>query len=337
MEGRRDGLNHSRVRYQKLWGKHREKARKSTHRCEEKCQESVSGLFGCEFGCPAAKKRNRHAGSKLRMGRFVKTLPETILWSAMSTSIISYNVNGIRAALRKGLLAWLTAARPHILCLQEVRAEKEVIDCQPFIDLGYQVYWMAAERKGYSGVATLTRIAPRKVSYGLAMEAYDKEGRLLRLDFEDFSLMNTYMPSGNSSSERLAIKHRWQEDFQRYIRGFMRKNANLILCGDYNVAHREIDIHDPVGNKKTSGFLPEERAWLTAFMAEGFVDSFRLFNQAPEQYTWWNTRIRAREKNMGWRIDYHLVSKALKDRVKRSIHLPEVYHSDHCPILLELD
>ena len=254
----------------------------------------------------------------------------------MGTSIISYNVNGIRSALKKDFLGWLETVRPQVLCLQEVRAEKEVIDCRSFEKLGYQVHWMAAEKKGYSGVATLTMHTPRKVSYGFGMDKYDKEGRLLRLDFEDFSIMNTYMPSGNANPERLVFKHQWQEDFMRYIKAYLKEQPKLILCGDYNVAHKEIDIHDPVRNRTVSGFLPEERAWLSSFLTVGLVDSFRLFSDEPHQYTWWNARSRARERNKGWRIDYHLVSKALQFRVKRSIHLPKVYHSDHCPILLDL-
>ena len=257
----------------------------------------------------------------------------------MSVSIISYNVNGIRSALKKDFLGWLSETKPHILCLQEVRAEKNAVDLKAFEALNYEVFWMAGEKKGYSGVAIFTRISPQQVTYGFGTEEYspyDKEGRLLRVDFEDFSVMNTYMPSGQSGGERLRFKHQWQKDFRRYIAEYPVAHPNLVICGDYNVAHKEIDIHDPVRNKNRSGFLPEERAWLSSFLAEGFVDSFRMFEQAPHQYTWWDYRTRARPKNMGWRIDYHMVSEALKGRVQKSLHLPEVYHSDHCPILLEI-
>ena len=251
--------------------------------------------------------------------------------------IISYNVNGIRAAVKKGLIDWVKATNADVVCLQEVKALPEQIDVTPFEEMGYRLYWMPAEKKGYSGVMTMSRIEPKYVHYGCGMEIYDTEGRVLILDFDDFSIMNTYMPSGSSGELRQEFKMQWLADFYEYIKTLKEENPKMIICGDYNICHKPIDIHNPVSNKKSSGFLPEEREWITKFIELGFIDTFRHFNEEPHNYTWWSYRSGARERNLGWRIDYHMVSEALRSRLKRAGILPQAKHSDHCPLFVELD
>ncbi len=251
--------------------------------------------------------------------------------------IITYNVNGIRSAITKGFVDWLKAANPDMICLQEVKADENQIEKQLFEDLGYHIYWYSAEKKGYSGVAVLTKIKPKHVEYGCGIEIYDREGRVLRTDFEDFSLMSVYMPSGSSGQERQDFKFQWLADFQQYIDQLKVNFPNLIISGDYNICHQAIDIHNPKSNANSSGFLPEERAWMSGFLESGFIDTFRHFNPEPHHYTWWSFRAGARQKNLGWRIDYHCASKALEGRLKRALILPEAKHSDHCPALVEID
>lgn len=251
--------------------------------------------------------------------------------------IISYNVNGIRAAIRKGFLDWLSQANPDIICLQEIKASPDQFDLAPFEEAGYKYhYWYPATKKGYSGVAVLSKYEPLKVTYGTGIEYMDFEGRNLRLDFESFSVMSLYLPSG-TNIQRLDHKFQFMADFQKYIDELKQEIPNLIICGDYNICHEAIDIHDPVRLKNTSGFLPVEREWLDGFMKSGFIDSFRHFNQESDQYSWWSYRAGARTNNKGWRIDYHLVAEPLRDRLKRAVILPEANHSDHCPVLLELE
>jgi exodeoxyribonuclease-3 len=251
--------------------------------------------------------------------------------------IISYNVNGIRAAIRKGFLAWLAEEDPDMVCLQEVKASLDQIDPKDFAALGYQVYWMeATSRKGYSGVAILTKHRPRAVTYGCGLETYDREGRVIRADFDDFSLMSVYMPSGSAGDERQRFKMQWLRDFYQYIDHLKHEFPRLIISGDYNICHRPIDIHDPVRNKNCSGFLPEERAWVSQFLEAGFVDTFRYFNDEPHHYSWWSYRAGARAKNLGWRIDYHMASRALQNSLAGAAVLPSVTHSDHCPVVLNL-
>lgn len=251
--------------------------------------------------------------------------------------IISYNVNGIRAAIGKGWLEWLKSTDPDIICLQEIKATPEQIGVIEFETMGYHHYWYPAQKKGYSGVAILSKIKPTHVEYGCGIKEYDEEGRVLRADFGDVSVMSVYMPSGSSGDERQAFKMKWCDDFQQYINKLKKKHPKLIISGDYNICHKPIDIHNPVSNAKSSGFLPEEREWIDGFMKSGFVDSFRHFNPEPHQYTWWSYRTNSRAKNLGWRIDYHLVTDNLRQQLKRAIILPEAKHSDHCPILLEVD
>ncbi|WP_226389748.1 exodeoxyribonuclease III [Penaeicola halotolerans] len=250
--------------------------------------------------------------------------------------VVSYNVNGIRAALTKGFAEWLKAVDADIICLQELKATEDQVETAVFKDLGYELYWMPAVKKGYSGVGIFTRIKPKHVQYGMGQNKYDDEGRVLRVDFDRYSVMSVYMPSGSSGEERQAFKMQWLDDFYGYTQDLRREIPNLLISGDYNICHKAIDIHNPVSNKNSSGFLPEERAWMDQFTESGFVDTFRQFNPNPHHYTWWSYRAGARKKNLGWRIDYHMVTEPMKDEVKRSIILPEAMHSDHCPLMVEL-
>ena len=251
--------------------------------------------------------------------------------------IITYNVNGLRAAIGKGLIEWLKTVNPDIVCFQETKAQPEQIPLFEFEEAGYQSFWHSAQKKGYSGVGILTKKKPDHVFYGMGIEKYDNEGRFLRVDYGDISVVSVYHPSGSSGDERQDFKMIWLEDFLNYINELKKIRPNLILCGDYNICHKPIDIHDPIRNATSSGFLPEEREWLSRFIDSGFIDSFRYFNSEPKQYTWWSFRANARAKNLGWRIDYNMVSKPLENKLKRSVILPDAKHSDHCPVLLEID
>ena len=249
--------------------------------------------------------------------------------------ILSYNVNGIRAALNKDLDKWIEITDPDILCIQETKAMKEQVETSIFDQLGYKHYWFSAQKKGYSGVAILTKQTPNKITYGSGIEHMDFEGRILRVDFEKVSVISLYLPSGTNLN-RLEYKFKFMDEFQDYINKLKIEVPNLIICGDYNICHKEIDIHDPVRNKTVSGFLPEERYWLDNFINSGFIDSYRLFNPEPNNYSWWSYRANARNNNKGWRIDYALVSQTLKNKIHRSFILPDAKHSDHCPVGLEL-
>lgn len=251
--------------------------------------------------------------------------------------IITYNVNGIRAAMSKGLTEWVRNAQPDVLCLQEVKAHPEQVDLSELQELGYHYYWYPAQKKGYSGVAIFTKRLPLHVEYGCGIKTYDDEGRVLRVDFEDVSVMSVYHPSGSSGDLRQEFKMKWLNDFDTYIAGLRKTHSHLILCGDFNICHREIDIHNPKANANTSGFLPEEREWMERFINTGFIDTFRHFNQEPHHYSWWSYRAGSRGKNLGWRIDYNLAADCLKPRLKRAVILPDAMHSDHCPVLLEID
>jgi len=251
--------------------------------------------------------------------------------------IITYNVNGIRAAINKGLVDWLKSANPDVLCLQEIKATPEQVDVTLFEKLGYHLYWYPAQKKGYSGVAIFSKLKPQHIEYGCGISEYDAEGRIIRVDYENCSVLCAYHPSGSSGDERQAFKMKWLSDFQNYINQLKTKISNLILVGDYNICHKAIDIHNPKSNANTSGFLPEERDWFESFIQSGFTDSFRYFNSNPHQYTWWSYRAGSREKNLGWRIDYNLVSNHLIKHLKRSVILADAIHSDHCPVLLEID
>ena len=250
--------------------------------------------------------------------------------------IITYNVNGIRAAIRKGLLDWLKAANPDVLLLQETKAHKEQLDIDLYEETGYHDYWFSAQKKGYSGVAILSKKEPDNIVHGTGIDYMDHEGRNIRADFGDLSIMSMYLPSG-TNIDRLEHKLRYMADFQEYAEELRKTRPNLIVSGDYNICHEPIDIHDPVRLKNVSGFLPVEREWLSSFINSGFTDSFRHLNPDVEQYSWWSYRANARANNKGWRLDYNMVSEPLKNKIKRAVILPEAKHSDHCPALLELD
>lgn len=250
--------------------------------------------------------------------------------------IISYNVNGLRSAMTKGFTDWLKSNPADIVCLQEIKAHQENVDFEQFEKLGFEHYWYPAQKKGYSGVAVLTKIKPDFVQYGNGFMQSDTEGRFIRLDFGDITLINTYFPSGTSGEERQAYKYQWLDEFFSYLEELKKTRPNIIVCGDYNICHKAIDIHDPVSNKKSTGFLPEERAWMDKFFESGFVDTFRHFNKDPHHYSWWTFRANARANNKGWRIDYINVSTPLQNMLKDARIWPEVKHSDHCPVYLEL-
>ncbi len=251
--------------------------------------------------------------------------------------IISYNVNGIRAAIKKDFLHWLKSTNADVVCLQEVKATPDQINIFDFTELGYKSFWYPAKKKGYSGVAILSKEEPTHVEYGCGIKDYDDEGRVIRIDYPSFSVMNVYMPSGASGDERQIFKFRWLDDFYEYSETIKKQFPNLIICGDYNICHTEIDIHNPKSNANSSGFLPEERSWMTKFFDNGFIDTFRYFNPEPHNYTWWSYRANARVKNLGWRIDYLSATNNMEQRLKRAAILSEAKHSDHCPILLEIE
>ncbi len=251
--------------------------------------------------------------------------------------ILSYNVNGIRAAIKKGFINWLISANPDIICLQEIKAQKEQLDLSLFEKAGYNYnYWFSAEKKGYSGVAILSKTEPKQIIYGADFNLASTEGRIIRADFDTVSVMSLYLPSGTNDL-RLDLKFRFMDEFMEYITELKKDIPNLIICGDYNICHKEIDIHNPKGLKNTSGFLPEERDWLDRFINNGFIDTFRVFNKNPDLYSWWSYRANARNNNKGWRLDYCLATKPLEKRLKRAYILKEAKHSDHCPVGVEID
>lgn len=252
--------------------------------------------------------------------------------------LISYNVNGIRAAIKKGLLEWLATDPADILCFQETKALEKDIDLKAIEQLGYHSYWFSAEKKGYSGVAIFTKTPPTQVFYGNGMEQSDNEGRVIRTDFGEITLLNCYFPSGTSGDLRQTYKYQWLDEFYNYLHQLKKTRSNIIICGDYNIAHKAIDIHNPIGNKNTSGFLPEERAWMDKFYENGFIDTLRVFHPEPHLYSWWSQRFPSvRAENKGWRIDYFSVSESLKKNLKYATIYPDVKHSDHCPVFLEID
>lgn len=250
--------------------------------------------------------------------------------------ILTYNVNGIRSAINKGFLEWLATDPADIICLQEVKACETDVDCAPINELGYQHYFFSAQKKGYSGVAVLSKTKPNAVHFGDGRTQSDEEGRVLRAEFDRFTLINAYFPSGTTGEERQAYKYQWLDEFLLKTNEWRCGEKPLIIAGDYNIAHREIDIHNPVSNKKSSGFLPEERAWMDRFFETGFVDTYRHLNDTPDQYSWWSYRAASRARNKGWRIDYISVCQSLQSQIKSATMLPDVVHSDHCPVLVEM-
>lgn len=253
-------------------------------------------------------------------------------------NIITYNLNGIRAALGKGLAEWLAVEQPDIFCVQETKALESDVPPLELEALGYHYrHWFSAEKKGYSGVATFSKIKPDYVSTETGIEVSDREGRILRTDFGDLTLLNCYFPSGTSGEERQAVKMKFLDDFYDFVSKLIVTRPNILVVGDFNIAHTEKDIHDPKGNKNSSGFLPEERAWMSKWLDFGFIDTFRHTNPELIEYSWWTFRAGARANNKGWRIDYQTASEALRDRVRDARQLNDVVHSDHCPVKLLLD
>jgi exodeoxyribonuclease III len=252
--------------------------------------------------------------------------------------IITYNVNGIRAAIKKGFIEWLQTHPADVICIQENKAQQHDVDAKMFTDLGYHDYWFCAQKKGYSGVTVFTKIKPTNVQCGTGHQVSDDEGRVIQLDFGKLRLINAYFPSGTTGDERQSYKYQWLEEFFGYIQQLRKDHPHIILCGDYNIAHKDIDIHNPKGNQKTSGFLPEERAWMDKLFNNGWVDVLRIFKTEAHLYTWWSQRFPSvRLNNKGWRIDYINATESLKPFMKDATIYPEVKHSDHCPVYAEID
>lgn len=251
--------------------------------------------------------------------------------------IISYNVNGIRAALSKNFAEWMKAENPDVLCFQETKAQPDQIDTMLFAEMGYTTYAHSAQKKGYSGVAILSKEAPDNVVIGMENPRYDSEGRVIRADFGDLSVISVYIPSGSSGELRQAFKMDFLAAFGLFVEELRKTRPNLVICGDYNICHKPIDINHPERQKGVSGFLPEEREWLDRYEASGMVDSFRIFDQRPEQYSWWSYLGGARFRNAGWRIDYHWVTESLRNKLKSAAILSDAVHSDHCPVMVELN
>lgn len=252
--------------------------------------------------------------------------------------VVSFNANGIRAAARKGFFDWFARQKIDVLCVQELKAKSEQIHGSPFERRGYHRYIHEAERPGYSGVALYSRVEPKEVIIGLGSEEFDAEGRYVEAIFDNVSVVSLYLPSGSAGDHRQESKFRFLEMFEKHLAKLRRKKRPYILCGDYNIAHKEIDLKNWRGNRKNSGFLPEERAWMERVLTTGgYVDAFRAVNQKPDQYTWWSNRGRARENNVGWRIDYHLISPELEKKIGRVSIYKNKWYSDHAPLTIDYD
>lgn len=254
----------------------------------------------------------------------------------MNKKLISWNVNGIRAVYKKGFMEWFNKESPDILCLQETKATEEQIPDEIKNAPGYHGYYSSAVKKGYSGVALLSRPEPEKIERGFGIEKFDSEGRVLAAHYSDFVLFSIYFPNGKASPERLEYKMEFYGAFLDFADSLRKKGKNIIVCGDVNTAHREIDLARPKENEKTSGFLPEERAWIDTFLSHGYLDTFRMFNGEGENYSWWDYKSGARERNVGWRIDYFFINKEFRSRVKNAFILTHVTGSDHCPVGIEI-
>ncbi|MBN2485280.1 MAG: exodeoxyribonuclease III [Bacteroidales bacterium] len=251
--------------------------------------------------------------------------------------IISYNVNGLRAAFGKGFADWLKTESPDILCVQETKAQHEQIDTKVLEYLGYNSYIHSAEKKGYSGVALFSKMKPKAVTMGMGIERFDSEGRILCAHFDKFSVISTYIPSGTTGDERQDFKMEFLDAFYRYIAETRKVHPNLVVSGDYNICHKPIDINHPKKHEKMSGFLPDEREWFDKFIEMGLIDTFRVFNQQADQYSWWSYRANSRAKNLGWRIDYHIATETLRPYLLSARILNHVEHSDHCPVEVTID
>ena len=251
--------------------------------------------------------------------------------------VLSWNVNGIRAVDRKGFFQWFTKEKPDVICLQEIKAQKEQLPSHLRNTPNYHLCINSAEKKGYSGVATYTKQKPLDVKMGFGIEKFDREGRILITEYSKFILFNIYFPNGKKNQERLDYKLDFYDTFLAYADNLKAKGKNIVVCGDFNTAHKEIDLARPKENEKISGFLPIERAWIDTFIDHGYIDTFREFNKQSEQYSWWDMKTRARERNVGWRIDYFFVNKEFMKYVKNAFILQEVLGSDHCPIGIEIE
>jgi exodeoxyribonuclease-3 len=251
--------------------------------------------------------------------------------------ILSYNVNGIRSAISKGLLSWLPTVNPDIICFQEIKAQPGQLQEEQFAALGYHSYIHSAEKKGYSGVAIFSKQVPDHVEYGMNHLRYDVEGRVIRADFNDFTVVDVYFPSGTTGELRQAVKMDFLVDFHAYLNELRKERPNLVISGDYNICRLWIDIHNPSQQQGTSGFLPEEREWFEKFVNDGYSDSFRIINSDPHHYSWWSYRAGARQNNKGWRIDYHMVTREMESKVLDARILPDAIHSDHCPVMVDID
>jgi len=252
--------------------------------------------------------------------------------------VVSFNANGLRAAARKGFYDWFARQKIDVLCVQELKAKADQLEGSPFERRGYYRYLHDAERPGYSGVALYSRVEPNDVIYGLGSEEFDAEGRYLEAIYDDFAVVSLYLPSGSSGEHRQESKFRFLDLFENHLAGLRRKKRSYILCGDFNIAHREIDLKNWRGNRKNSGFLPEERAWMDRVLTTGgYVDAFRAVNDKPDQYTWWSNRGRARENNVGWRIDYQLVTAGFEKHIERAAIYKNKFFSDHAPLTIDYD
>jgi exodeoxyribonuclease-3 len=250
-------------------------------------------------------------------------------------NIYSWNVNGIRAIQKKGFINWINLESPDILCIQETKSQKEQLDKELLEINGYNSYFFSAKKKGYSGVAVYTKIEPKEVR-NLGIDEFDFEGRYIELEYDAFVLINCYFPNSQKEGKRLDYKLKFNEAIKNRCNELVGFGKNIVLCGDFNVAHKEIDLKNPKSNEKNPGFLPEEREWIDAFLMEGYIDTFRYFYPQEEKYTWWSYKFKSRERNIGWRIDYHIVNKGFLNNIEESLILNEVMGSDHCPIVLRL-